>query len=833
MRIDWLSFFIGLFTAILIWFLFRIAKQNFLHAQAAIKQRLQEAKKGSLSSLEMLIREEAHKRAQGYHSTGIIFQLDEILITPRLLAPPPFLLAKNDLAPLKSITNMIIPYTPDFSDLASSYNVHKLTIPQSLQNGVNIMLVGEPGEGKSVALAYLASIVSLQSPLAGHLAEALPIFLHISDIDHQITAGQDPLENVILALMRKVQIKDKKGLSSLVQDAIQDKRALFILDGLDELSPSHLDKAAAFLQILISRYPQLLVITTAGTNYWGGLAKLGFFPLSLAAWTEKDCGSFVHDWADKWTLRFSKDGGNGDARIDPQLIISWLTAEKKFLTPMEWTLLTWGAFTGDLTELTALQSMDAYVERVITTSSSRRFLEKLAAEMITREEAWLSLDHISQLRKEAATKGYSDEESMLYRLNLQTGPAENEPRGSGRSNKTILQDHVLSESLEKGLLYESANGTIGFSSPQIVAYLASFAYSLQDQPSVQELVWDTKAMALGFQAALTQRSAFIDRFLSHSHPPLHRILITLSRWLHFDSGKANWRKNLLHSMAAALNQPGIPAQTCARIMCTFLRSNDSNLPALFRQSLKSSNPQLRMLTALAVGAIRENRLFSPVVNLLSDPVAEVRYAACMTLSRLDHPQKESVFKEIFTNGDEEMQQALAESLVCYSDEDLEYVKVFLKGQDLLNRRAAILALGHIREDWTKELIESISIRDGQWMVRSAAAQVFEFINNPIHPLAPLPLPAIHENPEMIVFASKQGVGLSIDQDYDEILQKSLETGSPEQQQVALQYLQKAYRHENADNISKLMTASQNAVVKNAACNALWNMEITSSWGKYS
>jgi HEAT repeat protein len=831
MRIDWLSFFIGLLTAILLWVLFRVARHYFFRIQSSIKQRLQEAKKGSLSSLETLIREEAYKRAQRNHCAGIIFTLDEILITPRLFAPPPYQQSNGDLPKIKSITNSIIPYTPDFPELASAYNTHRLTIPESLQNGVNIMLVGEPGEGKSVALAHLASLVSSQSSAAGQFTAFFPLYLHISDLDIELSAEHDPLDIVILALMRKVQVRDKKGISILLNDAIQRKHLLFILDGLDELPPVHLDKAVGFLQNLISRYPQLLIITTAGINYWDGLAKLGFFPMSLATWTEKDIKVFVRNWADKWMQRFSKDEAEKENLVNSQLIISWLTAESKYLSPMEWTLITWGAFAGDIRELTGFQAMDAYIKRISPDISSRKYLEKLASVMISHEKAWIDRDSASQLLNEMRNSGSSDEDDFSSRF----APDSNSDAADGQKSpgrtKATLHDGLISIFIERGLLYDSANRTIGFSSPQIAAYMASSTYSLPDQPSVRDLAWGTKAMTLGFQAALTGRSTYIDRFLTHSHPPLNRVLLTLSRWLHYDPGKANWRKNLLHSMANALNQSEIPALTRARIIGSFLRSNDVNLPALLQQSLKSSNPYLRVLSALASGAIKENRLFTPIVSMVGDPVAEVRCAACMALAWLEHPQKEKVIKEIFVNGDEEMQQALAETLVYCSDEGLELVKSFLKSQDILNRRAAILAIGHNGEDWAKEAIESISIRDGQWMVRSAAAEIFEFLTKTPNPLAPLPLPPVHENPEMILFASKQGFGVALDQDYNEILQQALENGTQEQQQVALQYLQKTFREEIADQISRLMNTNSNIAFKNAACDALWNMENTDSPGE--
>jgi len=44
------------------------------------------------------------------------------------------------------------------------------------------VITGQPGSGKTVALAYLASLAANRDPALGKLSEAVPFFYHIADL---------------------------------------------------------------------------------------------------------------------------------------------------------------------------------------------------------------------------------------------------------------------------------------------------------------------------------------------------------------------------------------------------------------------------------------------------------------------------------------------------------------------------------------------------------------------------------------------------------------------------------------------------------------------------
>ena len=53
---------------------------------------------------------------------------------------------------------------------------------ESLQQNANIAIIGQPGSGKTVALAYLAAKFARKDESLGPLAETTPLFFHIHEI---------------------------------------------------------------------------------------------------------------------------------------------------------------------------------------------------------------------------------------------------------------------------------------------------------------------------------------------------------------------------------------------------------------------------------------------------------------------------------------------------------------------------------------------------------------------------------------------------------------------------------------------------------------------------
>ena len=111
------------------------------------------------------------------------------------------------------------------------------------------------------------------------------------------------------------------------------------------------------------------------------------------------------------------------------------------------------------------------------------------------------------------------------------------------------------------------------------------------------------------------------------------------------------------------------------------------------------------------------------------------------------------------------------------------------------------------------------IEDGQWVVRNAAAQAVEASQKPtrlIH--KPLPMPA--QNPWLVAYAARQGIGIPANSPAIELLLTALKTGNEEQQLAAMEYLG---LNPDQDVISAIYMAAYKGMgfVEEAAINLLY------------
>jgi hypothetical protein len=148
--IDPLSFFIGFATASVFWFLAARARPLWEEMRANWKEQREAAKNRKTSSVEENHRRITLRRAQGMHLAAPLFALDEILQEPLLLSPPPKV--EPGITPkFEDIITQTLPYLPAWPEIAAAYRPHTLTLPQALSGNANIVIIGQPGIGKTVA----------------------------------------------------------------------------------------------------------------------------------------------------------------------------------------------------------------------------------------------------------------------------------------------------------------------------------------------------------------------------------------------------------------------------------------------------------------------------------------------------------------------------------------------------------------------------------------------------------------------------------------------------------------------------------------------------------
>ena len=157
-NLDNFSFLLGVVLSSLVWWVISMLRPAFkqIRANAQLKQAGKKAKAHAFNAVEERYRQSVLYHAQGLHLAAPLFSLDEILVPSQLLAPP-HRVEPGDYLYIEDIVETTVPYLPAWPELAAIYKAPTITIAEALSGNSDIVLVGQTGMGKTVALASLAS----------------------------------------------------------------------------------------------------------------------------------------------------------------------------------------------------------------------------------------------------------------------------------------------------------------------------------------------------------------------------------------------------------------------------------------------------------------------------------------------------------------------------------------------------------------------------------------------------------------------------------------------------------------------------------------------------
>jgi hypothetical protein len=824
-RFDILSFVAGFLISSLFWWLSTKFKGWFPWVKALIVKQIKEARDRNYSGIDAIFRQNTYRRAQHMHLAQALFSLDEILVTPQLLAPPLSIVNPESVSQIETIADQVVPYLPDWPELSAQYSVSRLKIHQAIQNGANIAIIGQPGSGKTVALAHFACQICRRDPSIKELGSSIPLFMHFLDID--TGSSENPFECLVKAVSRQLPMLAQSRLPAFLNTRLKDGHIILILDGLDELPAPLLNSAVTFLDKLKKGYPQIQLIVVASPDCFDGLGNLGFFPLTLSAWNHAERQQYISQWRKLWTdeilPQLSKQ--NGHAAFDPILVENWLDTINQNLNPFELTITTWGALAGDLNGLSIPDALEAYLKRMAP-GISHSALENLGLKVLEETQPGLSAAQLeSALGGGAARPSISPEQAPASQPPAPDTAQTNPKKAGQRSDsKVSSRNQILSILVDNGILLECANEQLRFINPLIPGYLASFRVEeAQIDLSVEKLLWAHLIVTLHFMAYQNKTGAWLDNFLSLDIPPLYNNLLAAARWLRDCSATSPWKPKVMRKLVDLIFEKNLPLFLKGRILAAFVLSNDNSLPLLFKQMGESASSDLRSLGALGIGAIGNSKALTDLQEMFSDADPGCRLAACMAIAAIENEKALEILANTLLQADEQLRQAAAEAFSQKPPSGYEVLKEALTLDDILARRAAVYGLTLIREDWSKSLLEKASVEDNQWVVRNIAGQAVENMQMP-HPNTPRPLAPAYDNAWVLKFAGKQGVGITPGDKAIDLLLKALKSGTLEEKLGALIYLS----GEKDEGIVKEIygvVSTQQGILCQAASYSLWFISI--------
>jgi len=718
-------------------------------------------------------------KAQSMHVTQAIFSLEEILVPPRLLAPP---IAqdpeKEGAAPENTLS--ILPTLPDWNYLSGIYQAPTISIGHALSSKTNILITGWPGAGKTTALAYLAIRSAIRDPEVGPAAELTPVFLHAAALILDRSSEKDPLKPIVTAVQESVSSAAASRLPGQLQSEFKRGRALLLLDGLDEFTNKEIPSVSTWLERLVDKYPGNLIVAAGPVMYFDGLTRAGLVPVQLAPWTAHDQSVFMRKWAEAWQTHIAPLLPKRRlADIDPALISGWLTNTFRGWSPLEITLQTWASYVGDVRGDRIIDSMEAYVDRMLSAG-------EIKSTMTT----------------------------ALNWIQSQTGIL---------SERSIRRGTPINEMVDAGILTRHAGNRLTFSQPNVGAYLA--AREIADNgsaPDSLEIGWSPADLTLRYLAAIGDISAISGRYLQIKDDPLELPLLTLARCLPDAQKKAPWRADVLRRLAALVSDPNRPYGLRLRTVHALSAAKEDSVAVLFRRLLESDKPGSRVLGALGLGGMRDEDSAKLLIQTIKTKRnLHSRQAACLALASIGTDEALEGLGHILLESDEGVLIAAAEALACNPDEGYAMLRDAMEMENLLTRRAAVFGLARVPEPWAMEILESIHLDDDQWVVRGAAAEVLEQHRNPPWKIQ-APTDDLSTLPWLQAFAEREGLAVAPGRAALEMLRRALNKGSEDEQIAALEAIIWAGGDELAVELFQALSSPE-PHLRDAAYEALWQL----------
>ena len=827
--IDPFSFFIGFATASIFWWLVARARPLWTEMRANMKEQSEVAHTRKTSSVEENHRRITLRRAQGMHLAAPLFALDEILQEPLLIAPPQ--IVEPGAPPhFEDVISQTLPYLPTWPEIAAAYHAQTLTLSQALSGNTNIVVIGQPGVGKTVSLAHLASLAANRSEKLEGLQNAVPFLVHVADLKLPNTNPKNALTPLIEAASEFAPMFDLGRLPAFFESTFKNGDALLLLDGFDELTPDNQQVITDYLKIIIKNYPKTHIITTGAPEYMDGLIGLGFAPLTLITWSVSQNKQFIERWGELWsqTIAMETWAQTGPEQVDPILLNIWLSADNVNLSPLELTLKAWGAYAGDSLGPHVLEAIATHIRRIAPANTPIAALETLAMQVLLsaqpvfdprKAREWVKSFEVSE-ETTIAAEGESTEQPVEETVVEKTKPLK------GKKNEKHVAaptSGLLGKMASSGLLVSYPNNKMRFAHPVFAGYLAGHALSEYnaEETLLSQPDWSGKYLAMHYFAARGDASKLVQSLLEFSRMPMHRPLFAAARWLRDAPKNAPWRGKLFGTLAAILQTEGIPLSLRGQAMAAFVVSNDPSTAALFRQLETTLSFELIQLAVLGTGAIRDAKAVQVVEDVMNAPSLPVRRAACMALVAIGTNEALESVAQTLLNGDEDIRRAAGEALANDPNEGHAMLRDGITLSDILLRRAVVYGLGRIHEKWATEALQKIQIEDDQWLVRNAATEVLEAVTH-ANVCAPQKLKAPSESPWLIEFASKHGMGISPGIPATDILLLALKGDDPDTRLAALPYLKFT---PNEGVIKQLYDAMyrDDPELREAAYNTLWEI----------
>lgn len=767
MSFDGLSFCIGIILTNLFYFGLFLNRKRLGEAREWGTAQFANIRENLTASSDNRYRRDLITNLQQHHTAASILALDDLLVPPTFLPEPPSVITTDeaDLNP-----RLAVPFTPESPLLAGVYQVGLRTLKDVARATVDLVIVGDPGSGKSTTLQSLAIEAARRNTDLFPDAR-FPIYLHLGNIAIPPQPSGDLLPQLLEASNRYVSALSANAIANFMRNQLRAGRALLLIDGLDELPANQQLTAIQWIIALRKQFPNNRCFVAANFRGYQVLLNAGFATVYLADWSQDAVQDYVNKWVAAWPAVLKAQKRKASAEdLDPALVAGWLTGGALGRTPFALTLKIWSALAGDAEGPRQVDWIRTYIKRLQVIGEMPSALEDIA---------------LTTLRESL----YTIPADTLRAAIVNVSNVLPEKERSSADPLDVIDDIA---GRAGGLLKRRANNQIAFAHPLVRAYLAAHALSHEGSLGANVLVQESDNPAwfpvMTFFASLSDPTAVAAGLLKQPLDVLYTGLFLMAAWLPDGNAQHRWHSEAMRRLAQVLLTTQAPIELRGRALAALVAANDENVPKLLAQSLAAQDPIARQLACLGLGALNDFKNTDRLKAVLQDPVREVRFAAALALALISSDDALEALTDLLVEGELDQPTMAAIALTLNPVEGHATLRDAISFDNHRTRRAALVAIRRLPNlsEMTDMLTERIAA-EGDWMAKAAAEGTLEIAKTP--PIAAFTVPA---PPDQTGWLSKwyatQGRSIPIGDEAYLVIHEALSADDPAVQIAAADYV---------------------------------------------
>jgi HEAT repeat protein len=638
-----------------------------------------------------------------------------------------------------------------------------------------------------------------QLPLFNRL---MPIYVHMGNLNfgtqnHEFGSEVDPAELIVRAVQYSVGRVTASTIPRYLYERLNEGQVLLLIDGYDSLPEIERPMARAWLKALMQQYKENFIIVTGPVTGYSGLTSLGFTPVFLRPWNDLDTRACVYHWAQSWGQIGRK---RRRAAKPDEDAVERARANSRGFNPFEIAIKTWANFAGDAEKpgfegwLQAFLTRQLELDKDFPLAQLLPNLSRLAT--LQLDEGYITIQRLQALRISGEAFGIKDTQAdpsvEAASANVsETQAASKTADGDGDKNAAEKKEEDIETASSQGRLLGllRANGLLvryrgdryQFRQSLLASYLASLTFKDMSRDTLKaKSTHPAWKHSFAYAAAHTNLDHLVKDRLTAPSDVLHNNVIETARWLAFAPLDVAWRgavlKLLTDMLTATSEFPLIRQRATAALLDT---RDTKNVSYIFRRAVRNLSPEVRVLSALGMGATGDPETAKDLIPLLDDQSTDVRVAASVALGALATEEALEAIVIAFTENQEPVRQAIAEQLALLPEEGHAVLyDAMREREDMGMRRAAVFGLRRTRTVWGLIEIYRAFLEDEQWYVRSAAQNAFEEIQFGRINIPTQKYPAIDQIQWLSEWAAEKGEKLPPGEGAKDMLLRALVEGDP-------------------------------------------------------